>query len=400
MNDKHSPRVPPSVLRVQGPEGKRRSVRVEVRQTQWLRALFAYVELHADPSFEVRAELEPARTVPAVRWRCHRDLLQAHASLVAQLPRPIVRGFRDAVSELVRAGVSYEQVETELGEFQALDAAHILSNCPFLWRSELGSTYWSGEGAASSSDEATTQPSIHVALAACQALGPRNPQVPGPVCISIGANAPAEFLESDGIWVSVTDLRFSARVQPLEDPDQSGYLSVSNPDLIESLPLVGGRVAWAVAVRIEEAPRNPSDASAALAASLELVRALSVSSETRVPSWHQSGAAPRVMAVTEFARDTAVAVLSVFESLQRCFFRERVPPNRDRYVFDSKHFHALSSDGINKTLSISGSSYRVSLQVEIDEEALPAPVPSTGDLRSSTVRLRAGRRRIAKKHSV
>lgn len=376
-------------------------MRLEVRQTQWLRALFAYAELHADPSFEVRPELEAARTVPRVRWHCHRDLLQAHAALVSGLPRSRVREFRAAVAELVRAGASYERVETELGEFQALDAAHILSNCPFLWRAEHGSTYWSGDDPPGNLDEAT-QRRINVSLGGCRAHVLPPSGAAAPVCISISVHAPRTLLEADRAWVSPADLSFEARVQPLSGPDASGCFSTARSRLIEHLPLVRARAAWAVAVRLEERLRSSADAQAALDAALELVRALSVSSETRVPSW-ENGPAPRVIAIANVVRDTAISVLCCFECIQRCFFSERVPPSRDRYLFDSKNFCAVSPDGINKTLSISGSVYSVSLQVELQEEPLADTLHPGHDraMRTSTVRVLAGRRRhLARKRSV
>jgi hypothetical protein len=169
--------------------------------------------------------------------------------------------------------------------------------------------------------------------------------------------------------------------------------------MIEALPLVGARAAWAVGVRLLQPTPTPGDVPVALAAALELTLGASAGLAVRVPPPADPAGEPaRIMALADMVKDTAEGVLAAFECIQRCLFAQRVPLDRDRYLFDSKYFCATSGGGVKETLCITAARYAVTLQVQPDD--LEDQDQSELRRRVSEMRVKPGRsKRLLRKRS-
>lgn len=356
-----------SVRRVQG---RLREVPREVKQSQWLHALFAYAEVQNDPSLLVTENLEQTRTVPASRWHYHRLLLDAHAALLCRFARQRVVAVRRKVVRMIEHGASYESVEEGLGEYQALDAAELVERCPF-FSSDETNTHWEGWVTEPESAEAPAH-SVSVVLGGLRDCTPELPWIGTRWLVMVAGHALVKPRELDTWSMSFDEpiadpieLCYSFWVRELGTPNRSGVLGVVPTTLIDAVPLTAGRAAWAVGVGVVEAgPVFAADAEQALGAAVELVATLARGQRHAASEPWQLP----IMSAAQVARDSVSAVWDAFSTLGTSVYSREWRATCPPCVYDSKYLYALSPPSSARTLKLRVGRYESALDVAIGQD--------------------------------
>lgn len=366
------------VMRVQG---RVREVPVAQQQSQWLNALFAYAELHNNPSLAVHTELERLRTVPASRWRSHRLLLDAHAALLCRFAKPCLRAVKERVSAMLDRDASYQCVEDGLGEFQTLDSDLLVDRCPLFAGEERANTYWEGWVTDSEAREAPAR-TVSVQLAALRDCTPAEPWVGTRYLVMVAAHAITDQLEQDAWSISFGEQRqgpvelcYSFWICALGAASPQGLLALTPTTLVDAVPLASGRAAWSVGVGVVEArDRVGEEAEQALGAAVELIATLSRGQrEVSEQPWQLP-----IMSAAQLARDSVTAILDTFSAFGTgiCVGDWLMPSQT--CIYDSKYLYAVSPPGAPHSLRLRAGRYEATLDVGIGQEPVSVSAERTG----------------------
>lgn len=356
-----------SVRRVQG---RCRDVPRDVKQSQWLHALFAYAEVQNDPSLRVTANLEQIRTVPASRWHYHRLLLDAHAGLLCRFERQQVLAIRRMVARMIEHRASYESVEEGLGEYQALDATELVERCPFFGGDETN-TYWEGWVTEPESAEAPAQ-SVSVVLRDLRDCTPELPCIGARQLVMIAGHALVKPRELDTWSMSFDEpsaepleLCYSFWIREIKTANRAGMLGVGSTTLVDAIPLTAGRAAWAAGVGVVEAgPVFAADGEQALGAAVELIATLARGQRrTASEPWQLP-----IMSAAQVARDAVSAVWDAFSTLGTSVYGREWRASCRPCVYDSKYLYTLSPPSSARTLKLRVGRYESALEVATGQD--------------------------------
>ncbi len=359
--------------------GRVRSAPEPLRREQWMRALFAYAELHHNPGLMVNSELERARTVPASRWLSHRLLLDAHAALLCRLSRSRMRRLRAYAASVLRVGASIESVETGLGEFQEMNPELLVEGCPFFRGEHPTSTFWEGWV---SEPEAEDEPArtVSVRLTSVKDCEPQARSSGSPNLVVVAGHAGALDRENH-VWgealeqhqATPLELRYSFWTHRLGLPDAQGYFRLEPSVLIDALQLSSGRSAWAVGARVvEAAPSWGDDGEQALGAAVELVATLSRGqSDAGEQPWQSP-----VMSAAETARESVAAILDAFAAFGASVYEGAWRSDAPTCIFDSKYLYAASPAREARTLELRVGRYQTGIEVAIGRDPATSQPPA------------------------
>lgn len=355
------------VMRVQG---RVREVPNAQRQSQWLNALFAYAELHNNPSQPVHPELECLRTVPASRWRSHRLLLDAHAALLCRFAKPRLRSAKQRVCAMIEPDASYECVEAGLGEFQTLDSDLLVERCPLFAGDERANTYWEGWAQESELSEAPAR-TVSVQLTELLDCAPAEAWAGTRYLVMVAGHAITDQIEQDAWSVSFGEQRqgpvelcYSFWIRALGPASPDGLLALSPTTLVDAIPLVSGRAAWAVGVAVIEAGVVGDEAEQALGAAVELIATVSRGQrEAADQPWQLP-----IMSAAQLARDSVTAILDTFSAFGTGICMRDWSMPSPTCIYDSKYLYAVSPPSAPHSLKLRAGRYETTLDVGIGQE--------------------------------